>query len=77
LEKPDSDVDVFDTALDSKTLRGLATPFGRASPLQKQMLGSQKLAKIMDMDGNLFEVLAQSATFRYILRQMGEMLDDR
>jgi hypothetical protein len=77
LEKPDSDVDVFDTALDSKTLRGLATPFGRASPLQKQMLESQKMAKIMDMDGNLFEALAQGATFHYILSQMGEMLDDR
>lgn len=57
LEQPEGDVIVFDTAPTGKTLRELAMPFDWAGFLQKQIQEGQKLAELMDMDGNSFEDL--------------------
>lgn len=55
LEKPDSDVIVFDTAPTGKSLRELAMPFDWAGFLQKQIKEGQKLAKILHTDNGSFE----------------------
>lgn len=52
LEKPDSDVVVFDTAPTGKSLRELAMPFDWASFLQKQIAEGKKLAELLDSDNN-------------------------
>lgn len=57
LEEPDSDVIVFDTAPTGKSLRELAMPFDWAGFMQKQIQEGQKLANLMNMDGNSFEDL--------------------
>lgn len=57
LDKPESDVIVFDTAPTGKTLRELAMPFDWAGFLQKQIQDGKKLAKIMNMDENSFAEL--------------------
>jgi len=55
LEKPDSDVIVFDTAPTGKSLRELAMPFDWAGFLQKQIQEGQKLAEILHTDTGSFE----------------------
>ncbi|TAK34332.1 MAG: hypothetical protein EPO21_09905 [Chloroflexota bacterium] len=57
LEEPDSDVIVFDTAPTGKSLRELAMPFDWAGFLQKQIQEGQKLAELMNMDGDSFKDL--------------------
>ncbi len=57
LEEPDSDVIVFDTAPTGKSLRELAMPFDWASFLQRQIQEGEKLASLMNMDGNSFKDL--------------------
>ena len=55
LEKPGSDVIVFDTAPTGKTLRELSMPFDWAGFLQKQIQEGKKLAKLLPTDTNSFE----------------------
>lgn len=55
LEKPDSDVIVFDTAPTGKTLRELAMPFDWAGFLQKQIQEGKNLAQLLSADANSFE----------------------
>ena len=55
LEKPDSDVIVFDTAPTGKSLRELAMPFDWAGFLQKQIKEGQKLAEMLHTDTGSFE----------------------
>ena len=55
LEKPDSDVIVFDTVPTGKTLRELSMPFDWAGFLQKQIQEGKKLAKLLPTDTNSFE----------------------
>ncbi len=55
LEKPDSDIIVFDTAPTGKTLRELAMPFDWAGFLQKQIQEGNKLAELLPTDTNSFE----------------------
>ena len=57
LEKPDSDVIVFDTAPTGKSLRELAMPFDWAGFLQKQIQEGQKLAQLLSTGMNSFEDL--------------------
>jgi arsenite/tail-anchored protein-transporting ATPase len=57
LEKPDSDVIVFDTAPTGKSLRELAMPFDWAGFLQKQIKEGQKLAELLPPDMSSFEDL--------------------
>lgn len=57
LQQPESDVVVFDTAPTGKTLRELAMPFDWADFLQRQIREGQRLAELMNMDGNSFEDL--------------------
>lgn len=52
LEKPDSEVIVFDTAPTGKSLRELAMPFDWAGFMQKQIREGKKLAKLMNVDNN-------------------------
>lgn len=59
LEKPDSDIIVFDTAPTGKSLRELAMPFDWAGFLQKQIQEGKKLAQVMSMDSSAFEGLEQ------------------
>lgn len=59
LEKPESDVIVFDTAPTGKTLRELAMPFDWAGFLQKQIKEGKKMAKLMNMDAGSFSNLEQ------------------
>jgi arsenite-transporting ATPase len=55
LEKPDSEVIVFDTAPTGKTLRELAMPFDWAGFLQKQIQESNKLAELLPINAGSFE----------------------
>lgn len=55
LEKPDSDVIVFDTAPTGKTLRELAMPFDWAGFLQKQIQEGQKFADLFPGEMNSLE----------------------
>jgi len=55
LEKPESDVIVFDTAPTGKTLRELAMPFDWAGFLQKQIQEGSKLAEFFPADTNSLE----------------------
>lgn len=55
LEKPDSDIIVFDTAPTGKSLRELAMPFDWAGFLQKQIREGQKLAEMLHSDAGSFE----------------------
>jgi arsenite-transporting ATPase len=57
LDKPESEVVVFDTAPTGKTLRELAMPFDWAGFLQKQISDGKKLARLMDMDDSSFAEL--------------------
>lgn len=52
LEKPDSEVIVFDTAPTGKSLRELAMPFDWAGFLQKQIQEGKKLAELMNNTDN-------------------------
>ena len=52
LEKPDSEVIVFDTAPTGKSLRELAMPFNWAGFMQKQIAEGKKLAELMNTNGN-------------------------
>lgn len=52
LEKPDSEVIVFDTAPTGKSLRELAMPFDWAGFMQNQIAEGKKLAKLMDTNNN-------------------------
>lgn len=54
LEKPDTDVIVFDTAPTGKSLRELAMPFDWAGFLQKQIQDGKKIAELMRMDEDSF-----------------------
>lgn len=55
LEKPESDVIVFDTAPTGKTLRELAMPFDWAGYLQKQIQEGKKLAELLPAGMDSFE----------------------
>lgn len=57
LEEPDSEVIVFDTAPTGKSLRELAMPFDWAGFLQRQIQEGQKLAELMNLNGDSFEDL--------------------
>ena len=52
LEKPESDIIVFDTAPTGKTLSELAMPFDWAGFLQKQIQEGSKLAENFPADTN-------------------------
>jgi arsenite-transporting ATPase len=55
LEKPDSDIIVFDTAPTGKTLRELAMPFDWAGFLKKQIQEGKKLAELLPTGSDSFE----------------------
>lgn len=57
LEKPESDVIVFDTAPTGKSLRELAMPFDWAGFLQKQIKEGKRLASLMGGGEDSFEEL--------------------
>ncbi len=54
LERPESDVVVFDTAPTGKTLRELAMPFDWAGYLQKQIQQGKKIAELWDLGSDSF-----------------------
>jgi arsenite-transporting ATPase len=75
LEEPDSEVLIFDTAPTGKTLRELAMPFDWAGFLQKQIQEGERLAQLMNLDGDDFGHLERDR-LRYE-RALQVLRDDR
>jgi len=57
LEKPESQVIIFDTAPTGKSLRELAMPFDWAGYMEKQIRDGKELARLMNMDETSLESL--------------------